>query len=932
MPEEDPSRPVGRGYELDRIDAFLDATPHRGWGALLCGAPGIGKSTLLAAAGERARDRGFRVVRAEGVEFESQLSYAALNQLLRPLDGSVEGLDPDLRRPLRTALGLEAGPAADPLVVGNACLAVLADASRARPLLVAVDDVHWIDRASAVVLGFAVRRADELRVGLLLTARPDGAALFSRAVAFEHEVTPLDSAAADELVRLRVPSLPPAARARVVTYAEGNPLALVELAAAEMAAGTTTATAAGSVARAVAPAPVAASPSERLAQLYAARIAALPVPARGFLLLAALEPAGDPGALLAAVGQPRWLDDLRACEDAGLVRVDGRGGRIAFGHPLIRSAVITLAAGADRRAAHRSLAAALAADPARQAWHLAEAAVGPDEAVAGALDAVGAAAFGRGDAAGAIAAAVRAAELSARPADRSRRLAKAGWFGAVITHDASAARRLAPAAGTAPSVADALFAAATLPHLYLAGHADPDVAHRALDRALDRALREDDPGAPPSDALCGALQAQQVLAWFTQRGDIWDSHGRHVARLGPRAPLADRLAQAFLRGAVGPQLAALDLLDRVIEDLDTAGGDLETLAVVPSAQFVDRLPACRGALWRIVDRHPAAGASLVVMLALEHLVDEAVVAGRFAEADRLLERAMAVTPPGELLLAVGLRWHEAQLAARRGDRETVLRVSEETLAWTTTFAAPVVALSFHVPRALDHLAHAEWEEAYRELAAVTPPGRPFSEYPPVPALVLDVVEAATNAGHAEEARSHAAAVRASGAAGLSSRVELLVAAASAVTAPDDEADALFERAAALPGFGRWPFERARVRLAHGLYLRRVRRHLEARRRLEAARAGFQRLGSPAWAARAADGLRASGHALVRHGPGSAELTAQELEIARLAARGLTNKQIGDRLLLSHRTVATHLYHVFPKLGVATRAALGDALAGRDPAP
>jgi DNA-binding CsgD family transcriptional regulator/tetratricopeptide (TPR) repeat protein len=897
VPDEVAPRPVGRGFELDRLDALLDGTRHRGWGALLSGAPGIGKSTLLDAACERARDRGYQLVRAEGVEFESQLSYAALNQVLRPLGESVDRLEPDLRGPLRTALGLAPGPGADPLVLGNACLAVLADAAAARPLLVAVDDVHWIDRASALVLGFVVRRVADVRVGLLMTTRPAQATLFSHAVTFEHEIAPLAAEDARRLLRTRFPGLSEAQQARIGTYAEGNPLALVELAAA---------------ASSPAGIPVAASPSDRVAGLYSARIAELPGSARRFLLLAALEAAGDPAALRAAAGE-RWLDDLHTCEAAGLARIDAGTGRVAFGHPLIRSSAITLAATAERRAAHRDLGAALATDPTRQAWHLAAAAVGPDESVAAALDAVGAGAFGRGDAGGAIAAAVRAAELSPRPEDRARRLAKAGWFGAVITHDASAAQRLSATA----TDRDALYAAATLPHLYLAGHADPDVAHRTLDRALDL-----EPG--PSDAAFGALQAQQILAWFTQRTDIWEAHRRHVERLG--APVTERLAQAFLRGRVAPQLALLPLLDRAIETLD--GDDLQALALVPSAQFVDRLPACRGPLWRIVDNAPAAGSSLVAMLALEHLVDDAVVAGRWSEADRLLDRARAVTPDRELLLAVGLRWHEAQLAARRGDRDTVARVSEETLAWSAPFQAPVVELQFRVPRALDHLAHAEWEAAYHELTQVMPPGRPFSEYPLVPALTLDLVEAAVHTGRGAEARTHVAIMEESGCAGLSSRIGLLVAAAGAVAASDE---ALFDAARAHPGFERWPFERARVELAHGLHLRRARSHVAARRRLESARAGFLRLGATAWADRAADGLRASGHALVRREPGSAALTAQELEIAQLAACGLTNKQIGDRLLLSHRTVATHLYHLFPKLGVTTRAALRDALAGQ-PAP
>jgi DNA-binding CsgD family transcriptional regulator len=191
---------------------------------------------------------------------------------------------------------------------------------------------------------------------------------------------------------------------------------------------------------------------------------------------------------------------------------------------------------------------------------------------------------------------------------------------------------------------------------------------------------------------------------------------------------------------------------------------------------------------------------------------------------------------------------------------------------------------------------------------------------------MDLVEAAVRTGRRDEAAAHVAAMREAGLAEISPRLAMLTAACAAIAAPACEASQLFERALAVPGAGRWPFELARVQLAYGEHLRRARATGDARARLGAALATFRALGARPWADRAAGELRATGLAATRsQGHGSTTLTAQEREIATLAAAGLTNKQIGQRLYLSHRTVADHLYQVFPKLGISTRAALRDAL-------
>jgi DNA-binding CsgD family transcriptional regulator len=235
------------------------------------------------------------------------------------------------------------------------------------------------------------------------------------------------------------------------------------------------------------------------------------------------------------------------------------------------------------------------------------------------------------------------------------------------------------------------------------------------------------------------------------------------------------------------------------------------------------------------------------------------------------------------------------------------------------------------PRALAAVGLGDFEEAYRQVSMINPPGTLASHVPYVMWSTLDLVEAAVRTGRHEEAAAHVDAVRKAGVAGLSSRLALLAAGSAAIAAPDHDAPALFEEALAIPGIQRWPFDLARVQLLCGERLRRTRNVAESRGHLDSARETFERLGARPWAQRAASELRAAGHARPRaSGQGQDALTPQEREIALLAASGLTNKQIGERLYLSHRTVGFHLHRLFPKLGVSSRAALRDALASLPP--
>jgi DNA-binding CsgD family transcriptional regulator len=258
----------------------------------------------------------------------------------------------------------------------------------------------------------------------------------------------------------------------------------------------------------------------------------------------------------------------------------------------------------------------------------------------------------------------------------------------------------------------------------------------------------------------------------------------------------------------------------------------------------------------------------------------------------------------------------------------VRELTGEMLRWAMPRGVTLAQMAVHRAGSLAAIGRGDFEEAYREAAAISPPGVLASRVPHALWTVMDLVEAAVRTGRHPQAAAHVARMREAHVAAISPRLALLVTASAAIAAPADQASQLFEEALGIRGADRWPFEFARVQLVFGEHLRRgrVQAISEARVHLGAALATFRALGARPWAERAANELRATRLTLTkaefRRMPA---LTAQEHQIVSLAAAGLTNKQIGERLYLSPRTVGSHLYRVFPKLGVSSRAGLRDAL-------
>lgn len=355
-----PGSLIGRDDDLEYITAFVDQAAVSGGALLLSGEAGVGKTVLLDAAAAHAETAGSRVLRAAGAEFEGAVNFAGLNQLLRPLLGQARGLSVAYRRALAVALGVREGSSPDQLMLSNAALALLVQTTGAGPVLVVVvvvDDLPWLDRASAVVLAVVARRLAGSRVGFLAVSRSGEDGFFDRGGLPVHEVLPFSEAAAAELVGDRFPALAPRVRQRLLAEAQGNPLALLELPVALS----------GMQRDGTGPLPVWLPLSRRLQAVFESRITALPARTRHLLLLAALDGTGRLQALQSAAPGPHGIDDLAPAERAGVVHVGEDGSRLAFRHPLTRSAVVALSTSAQRRRAHEALARHLTGEPDRRA-------------------------------------------------------------------------------------------------------------------------------------------------------------------------------------------------------------------------------------------------------------------------------------------------------------------------------------------------------------------------------------------------------------------------------------------------------------------------------------------------------------------------------------------------------------------------------------
>ncbi|WP_406036562.1 AAA family ATPase [Micromonospora sp. NBC_00898] len=908
------TRLTGRDRDIELMHSFVDQATVRGGALLLSGDAGVGKTALLDVAASYATAAGAQVVHATGAQFEANVSFAGLHQLLYPLLGYLPRLDEPQRAALRSALGLAEGPPVDRFLVSCAALALLTQAASSAPVLVTVDDLPWLDQVSATVLGFIARRLAGHRIGFIAASRTGEEGFFDRSGIRTYDIQPLSETASAALLASRYPALTARARQRLLTEAQGNPLALLELPVA--------------LNQAPRPAPSTLPTTlpltRRLQAVFASRVRDLPERARRMLLLAVLDGSGDLRIL--RTGGPRAeADDLAPAERAQLLSVDPAAARLSFRHPLIRSAVFELSTADERRQVHRVLAERRRDEPQRRAWHLAEASEGPNEQVAALLQEVAHTNLFRGDSVGAITELLRAADLSPAGTDRGRRLAEAAYLGAIVTGDLRDVPALMDAARRAdPQHGGALAGAVAGAYHLLNESGDIDNAHRLLTGAIESLP---DPTDAHNKTLIEALYTLLMVAFFGGRAELWTAFHQAVDRLRPQPPQLLAILSRTFSDPARLALPVLDRLDAAIARLRNETSPARIVRTAIAGSYLDRVGDCREPLWRAVRHGREGGAVTSSIEALFLLGNDAYFAGRWDELLSLTEEGLALCETHDYQL---MRWPglflRALVASARGEEDTSRALTDEMARW----AAPrrvgaVTAYVSHV-RTLTALSRGDFDDAYRQASTVSRAGHLATHAPEALWLIMELVEAAARSGRPGDARAHAVAVREARIAELSPRLALGVAGATAMAASDEEHPNLFERALRTPDADRWPFDLARIRLTYGERLRRTRSPAAAREHLTAALDGFAQLGARPWIMRTENELRAAGLQRDRANPAAAEtLTPQQRQIALLAASGLTNKQIGERLFLSARTVGYHLYLIFPKLGVSSRAALRDAL-------
>jgi hypothetical protein len=808
---------VGREAGLARLRGLVDPAPPASRVLLVTGEAGMGKTVLLADTAERARAAGLRVLWVTGRESESRLAFAGLHQLLRPVLPAAAGLPGPQARALLGALGLSDPGAADRLLTGVAVLTLLSDLSERSPVVVVADDAQWLDRSSLDVLAFADRRLDAERVVLLVGARgqapPPG---FDRGFPELH-LEPLSAADAGLLLD-RQPRPPRGrARAQVLAQAAGNPIALIELAKVIVDDP--------AVSRrwAAEPLPL----TDRLTAVLASRFAALPEPTQAALLLAAVADGPD---LNAAAGHGAGPDAraLAPAEQLGLVKVDRAG--LQFSHPLVRSAIYHSAPFAQRAAAHRELASALHDQQDRRAWHLAAAALHPDEEVAALLEATAAQAQRRGGAAAAALALERAAELSPDPADQARRLVAAAsaavptgqgdWVqdlaarALAVTadpelrltarHDAAWAlawsgRRTAAlpallsvaedASRDLPALAwDALGSAATV--AYQSGI---PASRHAVSRTLDLLERQ---GPPPVGRAQG-LDVNAMRLWIRVSADP----------IGSRNQLLPRLCKIVGSPIEEPSLWRIASAAWLLDESDLAIGLLQ------DAMQRLRAPGVRG----------TSGGSLTV------LGWAYIDTGRWDEALDVVAEAASLAEANQMeLIGASADVITATVLALRADSDAAREHAVRALAAVDPAECGLVAARARRALGVAALADGSYLQAFTQLRGLfSEDGTPLHNY----ASYLGVADLAAAAVRADRRMEGSDVIehalgRLDGS--VSARLEQLIARARGLLASPDGAEAHFGTALADPAGDQWPFERAQLRLDYAEWLRRRRRINDAR--------------------------------------------------------------------------------------------------------
>ncbi|MGX1267878.1 AAA family ATPase [Streptomyces phaeoluteigriseus] len=936
---------IGREAEVERILRCVDVRDGRPQALLLLGEAGTGKSRLLRVAEEWAGERRTRVLSAQGWGAEEPQAFSSLHQLLLPVLGEVDALPEHQRVALRTAFGPapETGPP-EGSALRAAVLALLDRVARAGPVLLAVDDLQECDRDSADVLFFVRRRLTDQAVAMLFTARGEAPPAGIPADLPVLSLGPLSLAASARLLDAQPGAPTGRFRLDLLRQAQGNPLAVVELSRATRG-GT-------------GPAPTGAElrQTSRIQQMCSARLGALPEATQRALLYAATALREEE---LTTVMDALGAQDLTVwvpAEEADLITI--ADGRVTFRNPLMRTAAYHRHAAKLRQRAHRDLAAAPGQTPAHRAWHLAAAAIGPDEAVAAALEEAATPAQRAEDCFGSAKVLEQAARFSARDDDRARRLAKA-LSAASDFGDPDWVRDLYAQftqVNTDPELrcvaACAMSAALSL----------LSFQQEAFDLLMDVWRRTPPRSATTSFALAGIalgisrqsglpghrLQLPRLLDHATRaaRAERERCAGEHGAR---EQCVREQCARegGFFHELAGPGvLASLEAavsvgIDpaahagsalRVLtaprsEPLDGEGRQARLLATAWVAYNADESDLCAENYRQASALRGAPGTLGPRAWTLAAQVDTLVSIGRWSEAEAVIEEGRSDAAVHRLpRVDMDLEALHVTLRALRGD--SVPEIPFTGSHWRSVSLDENRSTHARMLRAcgLTAMVLGDADRAFRHLRALF--GEDGSPLDPFlsPRCVSELAAAAQRIGRQREAARILRDVRERQGARPTTRMTLLMHHAAALVDEDGDPEHHFRLALVNAEADKWPLERARARLHYAIWLRRRRRPLEARAQLTAVVEVAARLDAPHLAASARGELRAAGVADAPASPDRlAELTAQQQQIARLAANGLSNREIGERLFLSPRTVGSHLYNVYPKLGISSRHQLRDLL-------
>jgi DNA-binding CsgD family transcriptional regulator len=904
---------IGRLSERGVLDRFVaDVRVGEGRALVVRGQPGVGKTVLLDYLTERAS--GCLVVRAAGVQSEMELAFAGLHQLCAPLLDHAESLPGPQREALRTAFGLSAGPPPDRFLVGLAVVGLLSETAGERPLICVVDDQQWLDHASAQALGFAARRLAAEPVGVVFAARVPGedvAGLPELVVAGLAEVD-----ARELLESVLTAPLDAQVRDQIIADTNGNPLALLEL-----PRGLTPAQLAGGFGLS------GAIPLDgRIEESFARQLETLPARTRRLLQLAAADPSGDPVLVWRAAG--RLAIGAGAAGPAAEAGLAEFGARVRFRHPLVRSAAYQSASVETRQELHSALADATdpAVDPDRRAWHRAQAAPGPDEAVAAELEQCAGRAQRRGGLAAAAAFLERAAGLTLDPARRAQR---------------------ALAAAQAKHQAGASDAALGLLAMAEAGPLDE------LQRARGDLLRAQvafasSHGRDAPSLMLSAAKRLETLDVGLARETYLEAFtaALFVGRLSPAVgdvARAARMAPAPLVPGRAPDLL-LDGLAVLATEGYSAGTPALRRAVLAFRSQDRSLGEGLGWLWLaeraamavwddetwhiLASRHVKlareSGALSELPLAVRSRILLHAHAGELDEGAALIAEAQAVADTtGSQLAPYGA----TGIAAWRGRVAEATRLIQANLDGVTSRGeGRGVTSQYSAALLCNGLGHYD-----KALAAA----ERVCEYDDIGILgwsLTELVEAAVRSGQlaraADALERLSEMTRASGtdwALGAEARSRALL-------STGESAEKCYREAIERLGRTRMRPALARAHLLYGEWLRRENRRRDARAELRTAYDLCTTMGIEAFAERTRRELLATGDTVRKRTVETAsELTAQEASIARLAVDGRTNVEIGAQLFLSTRTVEWHLGRVYNKLGVGSRRELRRALASLGPA-